>query len=440
MSQALLERDKKYVWRPFTQVKTAPDPMCIVSGKDATLIDTDGNEILDMISSWWVNLHGHTNPVIAKAIADQAQKLEQVIFATCTHEPAVDLAEGIANILPGDLNRVFYSDDGSTAIEVAMKMSLQYFRNQGITKRTRFVALDGAYHGDTVGAMSMGKSSGWFDAWQEMLFSVDTMPNAPTWDGDEEIEAKEAAALKALDDYISANGDTVIAAIVEPLVQGASGMRMCRPQFLKAWVERLKAAGALIIFDEVMTGFGRLGDVFACLKLDIVPDMVCVSKGITGGFLPLSATITHDGIYNVFLDDDVDKAFLHGHSYTANPLGCAAGVASLKMLLDPACAQRRADIEAFHRQAIPEIAKLKGISRPRVTGTISAVSFAVEETDSSKIGKMNIALKEFFKADNMLIRPLGNVIYLLPPYCVTDAELTRAYDSISRAVKTVLGE
>jgi len=439
MSAELLARDKKVIWRPFTQVQTAPDPMCIASAKDASLFDYDGNEILDMISSWWVNMHGHANPVVADAIAEQAKKMEQVIFATCTHEPAVALAEGLTNILPGNLNRVFYSDNGSTAVEVAMKMALQYFRNLGNTQRTRFVALDGAYHGDTVGAMSVGESCRMFDAWGELLFSVDTMPNATTWDGDEDVEAKEVAALKALDDYLESSKDTIIAAIVEPLVQGASGMRMCRPEFLKAWVGKLKAAGAMIIFDEVMTGFGRLGDLFACLKTDIEPDFICMSKGITGGFLPLSATITNNTVYEAFLDESMEKAFLHGHSYTANPLGCAAGVASLKLLTDEPCTRRRAEIEAFHRQAIPELTKLPGISQPRVNGTIGAVSFAVNETDSAKVGKMNIALKEFFKRDKMLIRPLGNVIYLLPPYCVTDAQLERAYDSISRGVKEVLG-
>lgn len=433
----LLARDRRYIWHPFTQALTAPEPIATVSASGAEITDAEGNVILDMISSWWVNLHGHAHPLIAEAVAAQARTLEQVIFATCTHAPAVDLAEGIANILPDKLSRVFYSDNGSTAVEVAMKIAMQYFRNRGDTRRTRFVAMDGAYHGDTVGAMSAGVSCGIFDVWGEMLFSVDSLPNAPTWDGDDLIEAKEATALAALDAYLDGHKDDLVAAIVEPLVQGAGGMRMCRPEFLKAWVARLQAAGALIIFDEVMTGFGRLGDLFACVKADIEPDFVCLSKGITGGFMPMAATVTTDAIYGAFLHKDTARAFLHGHSYTANPLGCAAGNASLKLLLDPACTKRRAEIEAFHRAALPELARLPGVTKPRVTGTIMAVNIETGSGERGLGAEVGLKLKAFFKAENMLIRPLGNVLYLLPPYCVTDDHLARAYDSMIRGVKSL---
>ncbi len=437
MTSDLLARDRRFIWHPFTQAQTAPEPIPVVSASGVEITDADGNRILDMISSWWVNLHGHAHPAIAAAVAEQARTLEQVIFATCTHAPAVDLAEGLARQLPGALNRVFYSDNGSTAVEASLKIALQFFRNRGETQRTRFVAMDGAYHGDTVGAMSAGVSCGIFDVWGQMLFPVDTLPNAVTWDGDAEVEAKEAQALAALDAYLDAQGDAVVAAIVEPLVQGAGGMRMCRPAFLKAWTERLKAAGALVIFDEVMTGFGRLGDLFACIKTGVEPDFVCLSKGITGGFLPMAATVTNDRVYQAFLSDDTAKAFLHGHSYTANPLGCAAGNASLKLLLDPACAKRRAEIEAFHRAALPEIAKLRGVVRPRVMGTIAAFNVHADGDERGLGATAGLRLKEFFKAENMLIRPLGNVVYLLPPYCVTDEHLTRAYDSMIRGVKSL---
>ena len=431
----LLARDRQYIWHPFTQALTAPEPIAAVSASGAEITDAEGNVILDMISSWWVNLHGHAHPLIADAVAHQARTMEQVIFATCTHAPAVDLAEGIANILPEKLTRVFYSDNGSTAVEVAMKIAMQYFRNRGDTRRTRFVAMDGAYHGDTVGAMSAGVSCGIFDVWGEMLFAVDSLPNAPTWDGDDLVEAKEATALAALDTYLDGHKDDLVAAIVEPLVQGAGGMRMCRPEFLKAWVEKLQAAGALIIFDEVMTGFGRLGDLFACLKANIEPDFVCMSKGITGGFMPMAATVTTDAIYAAFLHKDTAKAFLHGHSYTANPLGCAAGNASLKLLLDPACTKRRAEIEAFHRAALPELARLPGVKKPRIMGTIAAVNIETGTGEKGLGAEVGLKLKAFFKDENMLIRPLGNVLYLLPPYCVTDDQLARAYDSMIRGVK-----
>jgi len=214
MTSDLLSRDRRVIWHPFTQAQTAPEPIPVVKAQGAVITDAEGNEILDMISSWWVNLHGHAHPAIADAVAHQAHTLEQVIFATCTHAPAVDLAEGIAALLPQPLTRVFYSDNGSTAVEVAMKMAVQYAKNRGDARRTRFVAMDGAYHGDTVGAMSAGVSCGIFDVWGEMLFSVDTMPNAPTWDGDEAVDAKEAKALAALDAYLAEHGDTVAAAIV----------------------------------------------------------------------------------------------------------------------------------------------------------------------------------------------------------------------------------
>ncbi|MBN2751931.1 MAG: adenosylmethionine--8-amino-7-oxononanoate transaminase [Rhodospirillaceae bacterium] len=437
MTSDLLARDRRYIWHPFTQAQTAPEPIPVVKAQGAVLTDADGNQILDMISSWWVNLHGHAHPAIADAVANQAHTLEQVIFATCTHAPAVDLAEGIVNLLPKNLTRMFYSDNGSTAVEVAMKMAVQYFRNQGQTTRSRFVAMSGAYHGDTVGAMSAGVSCGIFDVWGEMLFSVDTMPNAPTWDDDDAVDAKEAKALATLDAYLNDHGDSVVAAIVEPLVQGAGGMRMCRPAFLRAWVERLQAAGALIIFDEVMTGFGRLGDLFACLKTHIEPDFVCLSKGITGGFLPMAATVTTEAMYAAFLSEDTTKAFLHGHSYTANPLGCAAGNASLNLLLDPACTKRRAEIEAFHRTALPELTKLPGVKKPRIMGTIAAVNIETSNDDHGLGATVGLQLKAFFKAENMLIRPLGNVLYLLPPYCITDEQLTRAYDSMARGVKSL---
>lgn len=437
MSSDLLARDRRVIWHPFTQALTAPEPIAAVSASGAEIYDADGNVILDMISSWWVNLHGHSHPRIAEAIAAQAKTMEQVIFATCTHEPAVALAEGIVSLLPAPLSKVFYSDNGSTAVEVALKVALQYFRNRGETGRTRFVAMDGAYHGDTVGAMSLGVSCGIFDTWGEMLFAVDTLPNAPTWDGDDAVEAKEAKALAALDDYLSANRDTVVAAVVEPLVQGAGGMRMCRPEFLKAWVEKLKAAGALIVFDEVMTGFGRLGEPFACLKAGVEPDFVCLSKGITGGFMPMAATVTTDAIYAAFLSRETAKAFLHGHSYTANPLGCAAGNASLALLLEPACAKRRAEIEAFHRAALAEVKKLPGVQKPRVMGTIAALNLDPGGEERGLGAAVGLKLKAFFKGENMLIRPLGNVVYLLPPYCVTDDQLARAWDSIARGIRAV---
>lgn len=432
----LIRTDAAHVWHPFTQAMTAPEPVPVVSGKGAVLTTADGREILDLISSWWVNLHGHAHPAIAAAIARQAETLEQVIFAGFTHEPAVTLASRLCGLLPDALTKVFFSDNGSTAVEVSMKMALQYARNRGEHQRTRYLAFDGGYHGDTVGAMSAGVSSRFFEAWKEMLFPVDVLPVAATWIDDEAIGQREAEALSALDAHLAQHGAQTLAAIIEPLVQGACGMRMHRPQFLRGVVERLRAHGILVIFDEVMTGFGRMGDLFACLKAAVTPDFICLSKGLSGGFLPMAATVTTEAVYDAFRDERLDRAFLHGHSFTANPLGCAAALASLDLLLDPACTAARARIEAHHRTHLA--ARLAGhplVRRFRVTGTIAA--FDVETGDGGYTSSVAPALRESFTRDNLLIRPLGNSVYLLPPYCVTDAQLDRAGDGLERALNSL---
>ena len=421
MTDDIQELDRRHVWRPFTQEQTAPPPLIAVGGDGAYIQAADGRRYLDLASSWWVNLHGHAHPAIAAAIAEQAGRLEQVIFADFTHAPAARLAARLAGSLPGDLDRVFYSDDGSTAVEVALKMALQYFANRGETGRTRLIAFEGAYHGDTVGAMSVGQSSGFFRAWNGLLFPVAMVPFPEDWIGAEDVEARETAALSRLEALLE-DGD-VAAMIVEPLIQGAIGMRMCRPAFLRAVAERVQAAGALLIFDEVMTGFGRTGAAFACVKAGVQPDFVCLSKGLTGGFLPMGATVAREHIHRAFLGETLDRAFLHGHSYTANPLGCAAGLASLDLLESRGCQARRAAIEAVHRERIGAV---RG-EKPRVTGTIAAIDLGRSGYDS----KIAPALKAHFLAHGMLLRPLGPVAYFLPPYCVEPADLHRAWDLLT---------
>lgn len=415
-SPSLAELDHRHIWRPFTQAATQPPALQAVSGKGARITDVHGKSYLDMVSSWWVNLHGHANPQIAHAIADQAKVLEQAIFAEFTHEPAIRLAAGLAEILPGDLERVFYSDDGSTAVEVALKLAVQYWRNIG-AKRTAFVGFDGGYHGDTVGAMSLGRSSGYFSVWEDMLFPIRIAPFPATFDGDADVEAKEERAIAALEQHLS--DGKVAAIIIEPLAQGASGMRFCRPDFIQA-VERVaRAHGTLLIFDEVMTGFGRTGTLFAATKAGVTPDMICLSKGLTGGFLPMAATVVRPFIYEAFLHQDMRRAFLHGHSYTANPLGCAAALASLALLLDPACTQARDRIETTHKARLAEIAPL--VTHPRLCGTIAAFSVA------DGVGP---ALKRHMMERGILIRPLGNEVYLIPPYCTEDDDLNVVWDEM----------
>ena len=431
----LLALDRRHVWHPFTQAKTAPDSVLIRSGKGAVVYGADGKEYLDLVSSWWVNLHGHAHPYIADAIAEQAHKLEQVIFAGLTHEPAVRLAQRLTSLLPGDLNRVFYSDNGSTAVEVALKLALQYWRNLGRPERRRYLAFEGGYHGDTVGAMSVGASSGFFAPFKDLLFEVDVLPFPETWEGDAAVAEKEARCLSALDAYLDRRGDETAAVIIEPLVQGAGGMRMCRAEFLQALVQKLRAASVLVIFDEVMTGFGRTGDLFACLSAGVTPDLICLSKGLTAGFLPLAATVCRDPIYEAFLDTGFDKAFAHGHSFTANPLGCAAGLASLDLLMKEETRARIAAIEARHRKHMARLAHHPKVTRPRVTGTIAALNVGVE--DSGYAAAIGPRLKAFFLENGLLLRPLGEVIYFLPPYCISDSQLDRSYDTLERALTTL---
>ncbi len=430
---SITELDRRHIWHPFTQAQTTPTPPVATAGRGAVIVGEDGREYLDMVSSWWVNLHGHAQPAIAQAIAKQAMQLEQVIFAEFTHAPAVELAAAVCRLLPDDLDRVFYSDDGSTAVEVALKMALQYWGNLGQGHKTRFVAFDGAYHGDTVGAMSAGAASGYFRAWNSVLFPVGFAPFPATWDDDAEVEAKEAQALAAIEGLLAA-GD-VAGVIIEPLIQGAGGMRMCRPQFLQRLATLVRQAEALLIFDEVMTGFGRTGELFACVKAQVTPDLICLSKGLTGGFLPLSMTVAREGIYQAFLGESIGRAFLHGHSYTANPLGCAAGLASLALLTDADCQARIAAVEQTHRHELDRLRGHAKVRRTRLMGTIAA--FEVAGADSGYGAGIGQAIKQYCLARGVLLRPLGEVCYLLPPYCTSNEQLRFAWRVLGDAVEQI---
>ena len=430
----IIAQDRQHVWHPFTQEATAPDPIPILSASGATLHGADGREYLDLISSWWLTTHGHAHPVIAGAIAKQAHKLTQVIFAGFTHEPAVDLASALVAKLPHGLTRVFFSDNGSTAVEVALKMARQYYLNCG-EERQRFLAFTGGYHGDTVGAMSMGATTGFFEPFRPMLFAVDTVPFPATWEGDEEVAKREAEALAALDGYLAKHGSHCAGVIIEPLVQGASGMRMCRPEFMQAMAQRVKAAGILLIFDEVMTGFGRVGTMFASEKAGVAPDIIALSKGLTGGFMPLSVTVCRESIYAGFLGESFDKAFAHGHSFTANSLSCAAAVASLKLFESENTLEKIKNIEKIHRQRLTPLLNHPQLEKPRITGIIAALDFITNDPGySSRLAPL---LKEFFIKRGLLIRPLGNVLYLLPPYCISEADLHRAWDGIEAALAEI---
>jgi adenosylmethionine---8-amino-7-oxononanoate aminotransferase len=416
-----------HIWHPYTQAKTAPEPIEVKSGNGLWLELADGRKLADCISSWWVNLHGHAHPQIVDAIARQAAQLEHVIFAGFTHEPAQQLASQLVARLPENLTRVFYSDNGSTAVEIALKMAYQYWTNRE-TPRRRFMAFEGAYHGDMFGTMSVGARSIFSDVFQDLLFDVDFCPYPDTWDGDKDVLEKETTCLAVIRAKLSTGDNSYAGIIIEPLVQGVAGMRMCRPEFLQQLRDLATEFDTLLIFDEVMTGFGRTGADFACNKAQVQPDLICLSKGITGGFLPLAVTIATEKIYNSFYSDDPTKTLYHGHSYTANPLGCAAALASLELLTqnEPIYTQ----MEKWHRQHLTELAyKYPQLTKLRVMGTIAAIDI----NNNDKAGYLNNVGRKIGHqaiAHGVLLRPLGNVLYLMPPYCITESELAWVYRQI----------
>ncbi len=420
------------IWMPYTQMKDAPAPLMVRSGRGAVLELEDGRQLLDCISSWWVTLHGHAQPEIAAAIAVQAGQLEQVIAAGFTHQPAEELARRLTAMLPF-FPSVFYSDNGSTAVEVALKMAYQYWRNQGAAGRRRFLSLEGAYHGDTLGAMSLSGRSLFTAPFAELLLPVDFVPFPQTWLGDEGVEEREGQSLEHLEGLLRRNGEEYAAMIVEPLVQGAAGMRMCRPAFLRQVSELLRQHGVLLIGDEVFTGFGRTGEFFACQKAGIQPDILCLAKGLSGGFLPLAATLCSEEVYQAFCSDDPRHTLYHGHSYTANPLGCAAALASLELLeKEP---HRFGEMEGWHLEELGRLADHSHLSRLRVCGTIAALE--VKGT-AGYLHELGPRLRQRFLERGFLLRPLGGVIYLVPPYCLERAQLAAAYRCIGEVVSAAV--
>ncbi|MBE9212047.1 adenosylmethionine--8-amino-7-oxononanoate transaminase [Plectonema cf. radiosum LEGE 06105] len=422
-----------HIWYPFTQAKISPPPLKVISARGIWLELEDGRKIMDCISSWWVNLHGHSHPKIAEAIYRQAIELEQVIFAGFTHQPAEKLAQELVKKLPDGLSRVFYSDNGSTAVEVALKMVYQYWVNQN-QQRQKFIAFQGAYHGDTFGAMSVGSRSLFSQVFSDMLFEVDFLPFPETYIGDTSIEEREEAVLTLFKEKLTQNPQEYAGIIIEPLVQGAGGMRMCRVEFLQKLQQVVKQFDTLLIFDEVMTGFGRTGEWFACLKSQVTPDVICLSKGITGGFLPLSVTVCSDKIYDTFYSDDPIKTLYHGHSYTANPLGCAAALASWELMNENQVVFN--SMEAKHLQYLEVLHGNSKVEKLRVTGTIAAMEI-VNTQESGYLNQVGLEIREKALEKGLLLRPLGNVLYIMPPYCITDEELSEVYDSILSILKSI---
>ena len=421
----LSQRDIKHNWHPYTQHKTAQPHIAIIKGEGALLWDENGKEYIDAIASWWVNPYGHSNKFIADAIYKQLTSLEHVLFGGFTHEPAVLIYQKFMEILPSNQKKIFYSDNGSTAVEVAIKVALQYNYNKGITK-TKIIAFEDAFHGDTFGAMAASGISFYTQAFQGSLLEVVRAPIPTT--------GNEEKALQVLQDLLATN--EYAAFIFEPLVLGAAGMVMYSPEVLDKMIALCKDHSIFTIADEVMTGFGKTGKTFATDYLVNKPDMMCLSKALTGGTIPMAITTFTQEIYDGFYDDDVNKALFHGHTFTANPTGCAAALASLELLQTP---EMQANLKRVNQSHLEFENKIK--SHPKVKTTrVLGVIFALEiETSSeeSYYGTLRNKLYNFFIENGVVLRPVGNIIYVLPPYIMTNSQLQKVYQTIENALEIV---
>ncbi len=408
------------VWHPFTQHALEPAMKRIVRTDSAYLFDEQGNAILDAISSWWVITHGHRHPCIMDSIRRASEIYDQIIFAEYTHQPAEELAKGLIAIAPAGLDHVFYSDSGSTCVEVALKMALGFFHNSGVP-RSRIVVMEHGYHGDTIGTMSAGERGVFNAAYEPMLFGVDRLPFP--------LPGREQDTLDAFEAFC--RGGQVAALLIEPLVLGAGGMLMYPASLLAELKAIATRHGSLMIADEVMTGWGRTGTLFACEQANISPDILCTSKGLTGGSLPLAATLCSGEIFNAHLSTDRSRTFFHSSSYTANPIACAAALANLDIWKTEPVMERIRSLEAMHRTRLERFKVDARFSNVRQAGTIVALDVNVPAT--GYLSDAGPKLRAFFRQRHLLIRPLGNVIYLMTPYCVTADDLDRTYDAIDEA-------
>ena len=413
--------DKQFVWHPFTHLKYAEAPVHLVRGEGAFFYDADGNKLLDAISSWWVNLHGHCHPYISQKVSEQLHTLEHAIFSSFTHEPAVKLAERLIGHLPENQSKIFYSDNGSTAVEVGLKMVLQYWHNQGVTKK-KFIAFENAYHGDTFGGMSVGARNVFNNAFDNLLFDVIHIP-LPDEENIEQLK-------ETLQNWFENHHD-IAGFIFEPLVQGAAGMLMYEAKHLDELIDICKANKVICIADEVMTGFGRTGEFFASNYLINKPDIICLSKGLTGGYMPLGVTSCAQFIYNSCVSDDKTKTFFHGHSYTANPTACSAGLASLDLMEKVETWTQIRLISQLNQEFVSKHKNHKTLKNIRTKGTILALEINTEE-HTHYLNNASETIASYFLKNGIIVRPLGNVLYLIPPYCTTENELKQVHGVMER--------
>ena len=431
LSQEWRRRDLAVLWHPCTQMREHPETLPLVPirrGRGAWLEDFAGKRYLDAVSSWWTNLFGHAEPRIAAAVAAQAQELEHVMLAGFGHEPAIRLAEELLRVAPPGFAKVFFADNGSAAIEVALKMSFHAWQNRSQTQRTRFVTLTNSYHGETLGALSLGDIPLYRRIYAPLLLEPLFAPSPDAWNAlpDEDAEACALRAASALEALLAEHADSICALILEPLVQCAGGMRMFHPTYLRRARELCDAHGVHLIADEIAVGFGRTGTLFACEQAGIAPDFLCLSKGLTGGFMPLSAVLTTQDVYDAFLDDSRERAFLHSHSYTGNPLACAAALASLAIFAqDDVLARNRVTAATMARHA-QAIATHPNVAEARQTGMILAFELVADRATRTPLAATQRAgLRAYRHAleRGVVLRPLGDVLYWMPPYCIDDEAL-----------------
>ncbi|MFN3842085.1 MAG: adenosylmethionine--8-amino-7-oxononanoate transaminase [Rehaibacterium terrae] len=440
-------RDLAVLWHPCTQMAEHPHTLPLVPiarGDGAWLIGRDGRRYLDAVSSWWTNLFGHANPRIAQAIAEQARTLEHVILAGFSHAPAVQLAEELVRITPPGLTRVFFADNGSAGVEVALKMAFHHFANRGDDRRTKFVALSNGYHGETIGALSVTDVPLYRRVYAPLLLQPLFAPSPDAYEA-APGESAEACALRRageLETLFAANAGEICALILEPLVQCAGGMRMYHPVYLRRAREICDAHGVLLIADEIAVGFGRTGTLFACEQAGITPDFICLSKGLTGGFLPLAAVLTHERIYESFLDDSRERAFLHSHSYTGNPLACAAALATLAIFREQDVLGRNRLLAARMAELAAPFADHPHVADVRQTGMILAIELAADKASKTPFPAADRrGLRAYRHAIDrgVVLRPLGDVLYWFPPYCVGEEELAVLAEVTATAIAAATG-
>ena len=419
----LQERDKKHIWHPLTQHKLHPDSLPITKAKGAVLYDDKGREYIDGIASWYTAMYGHCNDYILEKVSEQMRQLDQIVFAGFTHEPAVALSEALIGILPDNQEKIFFSDNGSTANEVAIKMALQYHFNNN-DKRNTIVAFENGFHGDTFGAMSASGLSVYNGPFSDFFIDVVRIPT-PTDDTIESI-------VELLQQYINTNN--IAAFIYEPLVQGANCMRMHSSENLNKILKVCKANNVLCIADEVMTGFGKTGKYFASEYIEEQPDIISLSKALTAGFVPMAITTCTQKIYDAFLDDSVGKAFFHAHTYTANPIACSVALAGIDLLKSETIQQNIKMISNAHKVFESKIKLHAKVGSTRRLGVIFALDLAV---DLDRYGDKRYKIFETLMANGVCLRPLGKTIYILPPYVITEKQLENIYNAIEQVLEII---